>query len=65
MGKRGNFKVGGVRFEDSPELAVAEGHAVCVGRDLGNAFVASEFPVSHIGTAGSADRYVEARHDPY
>ena len=53
--KRGNLEVGGVRFEEAPDLTVGDGEGGGVGMDLGNALVASEFPVDHEETAGGAD----------
>lgn len=53
--KRGNLEVGGVGFEEAPDLTVRDGEGGGVGMDLGNALVASEFPVDHEETAGGAD----------
>lgn len=55
MEKRGNLEVGGVGFEEAPDLTVGDGEGCGVGMDLGNALVASEFPVDHEEAGGGAD----------
>lgn len=55
MEKRGNLEVGGVGFEEAPDLTIGESERGGIGVDLGNALVASEFPVDHEETGGRAD----------
>lgn len=55
MEKRGNLEVGSVGFEEAPDLTIGESEGGGIGVDLGNALMASEFPVDHEETGGRAD----------